>query len=165
MYYIHSRISRLKLPCFPPKYAERVEKEREIHESSLLQGSSDPMLNANSSPLSHSFMNLKFDKKEAFKVGVVFMLIINLTLLIIASSFLAYKGALESIWILFLSMIIAPTLCSIIGIYLFGYIIDNNIHLCKCCVDKRNIRKKSNIHSSINKLSISLKVTDTECSD
>lgn len=152
------------MPCFAPKDLDRLEKEREIHESSIIQGNNDQhLLNGQSSELSHSFVDMRFDKKEAFKVGVVFMLMINITLLIIASTFLGIKGALESIWILFLSMIIAPTICSIIGIYFFGYIIDNNVHLCKCCVDHRNLRKnRSQNGSSINKLSIALKVTESD---
>merc|ERR1712204_141153 len=96
----------------------------------------------------------KFDKKEAIKVGLVFMLIINTILLIIAASFLAYKTALESIYILFLSMLVAPSACSIVTVYLFAYVIDRNIHLCSCCVSKRrngNATDFDEIRGSINK--------------
>merc|ERR1712228_395539 len=145
MFFMFSRISRLKLPCFATKYAAKIEKERENAELNELP------LREN---ISTDALNRKFDKKEAFKVGVAFMLIINMTLLIIASTFLAYKGALESIWILFLSMIVAPTICSIITIYIFAYVIDGNIHLCKFCVNKKNVGNVTNfdrIQGSINK--------------
>eukprot|EP01084_Bolivina_argentea_P032799 60714_1 len=159
MFFMFSRISRLKLPCFPPKYSERIEKEREIIESSLQNNGHNENLLLNNvnnvNDANASFIDLKFDKREAFKLGVVFMLMINMTLLIIATTYLGFKGALESIWILFISMIIAPTICSILGIYLFAYITNNNIHLCSCCVDQRNSRKNTtntfhNIHGSIN---------------
>merc|ERR1712228_955625 len=80
--------------------------------------------------ISTDALNRKFDKKEAF------------------------KGALESIWILFLSMIVAPTICSIITIYIFAYVIGGNIHLCKFCVNKKNVGNVTNfdrIQGSINK--------------
>eukprot|EP00483_Globobulimina_turgida_P006764 UN06775 len=156
MFFMFSRISRLKLPCFAPKYNQRLDKEREKIESSAHYDVINPMLDLHvqSDNFNVSYIDLVFDKKEAFKVGVVFILMINMSLLVIATTFLGIKGAMESIWILFLSMIIAPTLCSIIGIYFFSFVIDRNLHLCTCCVDHRNSRKSTTnfhgIHGSIN---------------
>eukprot|EP00484_Ammonia_sp_Unknown_P029103 CAMPEP_0197049460 /NCGR_PEP_ID=MMETSP1384-20130603/24591_1 /TAXON_ID=29189 /ORGANISM="Ammonia sp." /LENGTH=333 /DNA_ID=CAMNT_0042481737 /DNA_START=470 /DNA_END=1472 /DNA_ORIENTATION=+ len=182
MFFMFSRISRLKLPCFAPKYSEKLEKGRERHEASLLQqqhGASEAILL--SSPNSSSSVS-RFDKREAFKVGIVFMLLINMTLLIIAASFLGYQGALESIWILFVSMIVVPVVCSVIAIYTFAYFVDRGIHLCRCCVNTSNAKRSmrnsntngysnnnnhhqmSSTSASINKLSISLKKTDSASS-
>ena len=154
-----SRISRLKLPCFAPKYAAKIEKEREnaeLHELQLHQDISSDLSRA---------QDRKFDKNEAFKVGVAFMLIINVTLLIIASTFLALKGALESIWILFLSMIVAPTICSVITIYVFAHVIDSNMHLCQFCVGKKDIANETDfekMQGPINKLSIHLRTSRSQ---
>ena len=162
MHILKSRISRLKLPCFAPKYSEKLEKGREIAESTINDGQSAQLLNVDNMRLSQSYEELKFDQREAFRVGVMFMLMINSILLIIAATYLGYQGALESIWILFLSMIIAPTICSCIGIKLFAHLINHNIHLCQCCVDTANMGKRLKQSMGSPKLSISLKVTDSE---
>merc|ERR1712087_1088226 len=149
-----SRISRLKLPCFAPKYAEkidaaRVKNERRISENSQSPRSQQPLhrplhvqSDADEIEADQSLQRIvaaQFDKKEALKVGVLFMLIINSVLLLIATAFLVYQGALHSIWILFLSMIVGPTLCSLCWIWLWGYLIDHHVDICRylvcCCRD------------------------------
>eukprot|EP01083_Nonionella_stella_P153390 492819_1 len=143
MFFMFSRISRLKLPCFRPKYTDTIEKERVRLESKHAIHSA-PMLE-----MSDEEMNAKFDKKEAFKVGIVFMLMINVSLLVIATSYLCYKGAIHSIWILFLSMLVVPTICSVITIYAFAYFVDRGIHVCPCCVDRKNLNRDRQMGGSI----------------
>eukprot|EP00483_Globobulimina_turgida_P008839 UN08857 len=71
MFLMFSRISRLKLPCFAPKYNQRLEKERDIiasgHHYSDAVDALNPMLDEQSNNLNVSYTNLVFDKKEAFK--------------------------------------------------------------------------------------------------
>jgi len=135
MFFMFSRISRLKLPCFAPKYTQKIDRMRREHEISL---SSSKVRNANAdldeslNASAHGAVSVSFNKAEAFKVGVVFMLMVNLSLLVIAGGFLGYQGALESVWILFLSMIVAPFTCSVLAIYAFAHIIDRRVHLCGC---------------------------------
>ena len=157
--YIYSRISRLKLPCFAPKYVEKLDAARQKNERRISKSKTHPeaqsvnaLLRSNDSVEDALRIEQKildhFDRKEAFKVGVVFMLIINSVLLVIATVFLVYQGALHSIWILLLSMIVVPVLCSLGCISLFGYLIDRQIDICRyacCCGRDSNSSKKLSI--------------------
>jgi len=148
MFFMFSRISRLKLPCFAPKYAEKIDKARVKNERRISRNSSkqkegvplsqplDPLQIQHSSPdleLSTSSLKAPFDQSEALKVGVVFMLIINSVLLVIACGFLAVQGALDSIWVLLLSMIVVPVACSLVMIRIFASLIDGHVDICRWC--------------------------------
>ena len=74
----------------------------------------------------------RFNKMEAYKVGVVYMLFINLVLFAIAATLLLVKGARASVAILMVTMIIVPSVCSVAMIHTFAYIIDNAINICPC---------------------------------
>ena len=94
-------------------------------------------------------------------MGVVFMLMINSCLLLIAAAFLVLQGALHSIWILFLSMIVVPVLCSLCCIKLFALLIDRHVDICRyamCCGRESSAerRKAKRQRQSAQKLSIPL---------
>eukprot|EP00485_Elphidium_margaritaceum_P015966 CAMPEP_0202727414 /NCGR_PEP_ID=MMETSP1385-20130828/185109_1 /ASSEMBLY_ACC=CAM_ASM_000861 /TAXON_ID=933848 /ORGANISM="Elphidium margaritaceum" /LENGTH=378 /DNA_ID=CAMNT_0049393653 /DNA_START=292 /DNA_END=1428 /DNA_ORIENTATION=- len=160
MFFMFSRISRLKLPCFAPKYGRKLEQRRQKHEANLLllQGSANLDNNNNecdvsNTPLTQSGRGLSecaitFDKREAVRIGIFFMFMINTVLLVIAASFLAYQGSLNSIWILFISMIVVPLICAVIAIYTFAYFIDRGIHICPCCLDRKRLQKQLALHAS-----------------
>lgn len=76
---------------------------------------------------------VKFDKTHAFKVGIIFMLIINMTLLVVALVYLLFKGAGNSVWFLILSMIGVPFVCGFIAIQMFDYIINRSTNVFGCC--------------------------------
>eukprot|EP01084_Bolivina_argentea_P283846 486247_1 len=122
MFFMFSRISRLKLPCF------------------------DTVIDDNN-------LNI-FNKKEAYKIGVVFMVIFNGILFVLSIVFLLLLGgkdAYESILVLFISIIIVPISCSIGVIYLLQYIIENNKNICCLCCGNSDKESKHdlNVHTAL----------------
>eukprot|EP01083_Nonionella_stella_P009398 27110_1 len=139
VYFMYSRICRLKLPkyCLRPKYSDTIDRERAKMESFSASNSAykESMLEETSDEEIYT----KLDKKEAFKVGIVFMVILNGILAVAAITYLCYWNAMQSIWILFLSMIVVPAICALVTISIFGYVVDKDIHVCCCCVNKNNL--------------------------
>ena len=80
----------------------------------------------------------KFDMPEAIRVGIVYTLMINTTLLAFAIAYLVMQSG-HYIWLLGITMLLAPLTIAAIGILLFRYIIDNRKNLCFCCC--HSIRK------------------------
>ena len=144
-----------KLDAARQKNERRISKSKSHPEHQLLNASMvghDSV--ADALRMDERALEQPFDDGEACKVGVVFMLMINSVLLLIATVFLVYQGRLDSIWILLLSMIVVPVLCSLCCIWLFGYLINHQVDVCRyaCCCGRDAKRKAL----TSKKLSISL---------
>ena len=74
----------------------------------------------------------KFDVREAIKVGIIYTLMINLTLLVIAVIYLVIKNG-KNVWILGLTMVLAPLLIAGIGIMVFQFLVDGKHNIFFCC--------------------------------